>query len=291
MTTANKRTDKKAEAKLSGSGDEGRGSMNAGASQENRRTTLRFAAGTNPPKRHVPPRRRREGFIRFNDEEGQSDTSKSGEEGNDNPNSSTCQENERPRNTEGLSPSPRLRLVSHNPKTVFAGEAENESKARERGDEGGGSPTTGAGQGSIHPHVPATPRIGRAVLANEGGSADRSRTPSPKKRKHERREKTFDSEYRRDLLAFEGIDARDFQGEADARQEAEAEESPKKKGKKAASSEVPDRLLVIRDERSLSIPVRNLRAHVIAQTGFETHFERAVSDTLDEEDLFMPDVG
>ena len=102
----------------------------------------------------------------------------------------------------------------------------------------------------------------------------------------------MDSEYHRDLLAFEGIDVRDFQEEA--RQEAEAEEeSPKKKGKKAVPYEGADRSVVITDAGSPirgSVPVRNLRAQVIAQTGCETHFGRSVTDTLDEEDLFTPDV-
>lgn len=119
--------------------------------------------------------------------------------------------------------------------------------------------------------------------------------PAPKKRAHEQREKTLDSEYCRDLLTSEGIDVRDFQEEADAQQEAEAEEeSPKKNGKKTAPYEVPDQSLAIKVAGSLTgrnIPVRNLRAQVIAQTGFETHFERAICDTLDEEDLFTPDVG
>jgi hypothetical protein len=293
MTPVNKGDNKKDETKPSGSSDEGRGILDPGVSHEDRRLSLRFAPGSNSPQRRVPRRRRRKGITRLDDEEDQSSSDESGEEGNDNSNSGTCQENEWPRSTEGLSPSPRLRSVSPNIKTVSTKDAENESEAREPGEEGGGLSTSGAGQENIQLQVPATARIGRAILAGAGGSADRHRTPSPQKRKHERREKTLDSEYRRDLLAFEGIDVRDFQEEA--RQEAEAEEeSPKKKGKKAVPYEEPDRSVVIKDAGSPtrgSIPVRNLRAQVIAQTGFETHFERAVSDELDEEDLFEPDVS
>src|SRR2546429_6472854 len=57
--------------------------------------------------------------------------------------------------------------------------------------------------------------------------------------------------------------------------------SPKKKGKKAVPYEGADRSVVITDAGSPirgSVQVRNLRAQVIAKTGFETRSEEHTSE-------------
>jgi hypothetical protein len=171
----------------------------------------------------------------------------------------------------------------------------------------GASPTD-QGSENLGTNKPTrTSPIPVADSTNDGsGNSGSKRTPSPrpqpdadpfrgmnseqKKRKQKRMEKTLDSEYRRDLLASEGIAFRDFQVEADARKEQEG--SPKKKWKKAAPYESPVRPLVLRPTGrppETNIPIRDLRVQVIAQTGFETHFEGADPD-LEEEELYAPEV-
>lgn len=191
MTPAKKAGDKKDEAKPSGFVDGGRDSLTADTSQENRRTSLRFAAGMNPPQRHVPPRHRMEGIFGPNEKEDHSNTGESGEEGNENSTSGKCQETKWPRSTGGLSPCPRLRPLSPTTKTASDREAKNESKASGPGEEGSDSSTSDRGQENIHPLVPTTPRIGRGVLANRGGSANRSRTPSPQRESTRAKGKDF----------------------------------------------------------------------------------------------------
>ena len=306
MTPANKAGEKKkveAETKPSGSDDDAGGrsrSTAAGTSQaDGRRTRLTFAPGTNaPPLRRVPLRPRTASMYRADEGGDRHKGSESDEEGSCSSTSGTGRENERPTRTDSAWPSlllPPSRPVSPKLSMVFAGQVGDEAKASRAGEEEvAGSPISTRDRMYRDLRPPSTPRLGRAVLINERGSSDRNRTPSPAKRKHMRREKTLDSEYRRDLLAFEGIDVRDFQEEADAEGEAEDEESPKKKGKRVTSYESPDRRLILKDAGSPikdSNSVRNFRARVVAQTGFATHFARAVSDNLEEEVLFVPEVG
>jgi hypothetical protein len=292
MTPANKVDNKKGDPKPSGLGDEGISRSTAGTSQENRCMRLTFAPGTNPPQRHIPLKPRTTPANKPNDQQDQPKASESGEEGNRNSTSGTGQENERPTTTVSLGPSHPLRPISPKNKMISAREADDESKANRSGEEDFSSSTSALGQEYSNPSIPSTPRLCHARLANYCGNSDANIILTPKKRKHEQREKVLESEYRRDLLAFEEIDVRDFQAEADA-QEGAGEESPKMKKGKATPYESPDRPLVLRDAGLPSgdnIPLRELRARVIAQTGFATHFGRA-DDNLEEEDLYKPEVG
>jgi hypothetical protein len=215
--------------------------------------------------------------------------------------------------TAGIGQENRNLRVPSTPRTSFAVLANDGSGNSDTnritvpGLDPGASPTD-QGSENLGTNKPTrTSPIPVADSTNDGsGNSGSKRTPSPrpqpdadpfrgmnseqKKRKQKRMEKTLDSEYRRDLLASEGIAFRDFQVEADARKEQEG--SPKKKWKKAAPYESPVRPLVLRPTGrppETNIPIRDLRVQVIAQTGFETHFEGADPD-LEEEELYAPEV-
>jgi hypothetical protein len=292
MTPSNKVDDHKDEPKPSGSDAEGSSCSTVATGQENRRTTISFAPGTNPP-RPISPNRRMMPATQPNDEEDHPMTTKSVQAGDDNSTAGSSQESRRPAIACVSLPRPPLRPISPKRRNMPVGEADEESKTSRSGEEGASSSTAATGQEDREPRIPATPRMSCAVLADDGhGNLRRNRTASPQKRKQEQMEKAIDSEYRRDLSAFEGIAVIDSQLEADAHEDAE-EGSPKKKAKRAAPDESPARPLVLRGERCPpedNIPVRDLRAQVIAQTGFATHFERA-DDDLEEEDLYAPEVG
>jgi hypothetical protein len=265
MTPANKAVDKKDGSKASVSGDDGGSSSTAATGQENRHL-------------RVPSTPRTSFAVLANDGSGNSDTNRITVPGLDPGASPTDQGSENLGTNKPTRTSPRPVADS-----------------------------TNDGSGNSGSNRTPSPRPVADSTNDGSGCSGSNRTPSPrpqpdadpfrgmnseqKKRKQKRMEKTLDSEYHRDLLASEGIAFRDFQVEADAREEQEG--SPKKKWKKAAPYESPVRPLVLRPTGrppETNIPIRDLRAQVIAQTGFETHFEGADPD-LEEEELYAPEVG